>query len=780
LRHEQQAETNHRVRLLSIDEDKDTMTITGKRRIRPLWESAVVLLSILGWASAFAFGQQAHNTWREYGGNSDSSNYSVLKQINLANVSKLQVAWTSPTGDQASYAASPIVVDRTMYAFAKNGALIAMDAGTGQEIWVHPLPQGALATRQRGMSYWESQDRSDRRILIAWGLFLYAIDAQTGKGIDSFGTHGRVDLREGLGRDPQTIGRIQSGGPGRVFENLIIMGSSTGEAYVSPPGDIRAYDVRSGRLAWTFHTVPHPGEVGYNTWPKDAWQYIGGVNDWGDMTIDEKRGMVFLPLGSPTYDFYGGDRKGDNLFGNCVLALDARTGKYLWHFQAIHHDLWDYDLVSAPQLLTVQHDGKPVDVVAQAGKNGFLYVLERDTGKPLWPIEERPVPKSDVPGEFASPTQPFPTKPPPFARQKFTVNDLNPYLSKEDRERYRGFMLEARNEGIYTPASRDRFVVNMPGHSGGSAQFSTSADGGSGLMYVVSFDGPAFLKLETSPAATSNNSYYGPLVPGRQGCEAYNCAQGAAIAGAQGPSGSAETGSGSTAQGRTVYQQNCQACHGSNLAGTGAAPSLQGIAQRLGEQAIRGTIRQGGGQMPAFTTFSDSSLNDLIAFLRNPGEVAAPDQADETPYPAGVRAPAQRYYSGYGFSPGLIGPPWSTLTAYDLNTGTIQWQRPYGSSVGVGTADNDNGILQFHSSKSSVVVTAGGLLFSATTDRKFRAYDQKTGRVVWSTDLPDRSMGIPAVYELDGREYVVISTRGAYMAFALPKTLTMSEQQKPQ
>jgi quinoprotein glucose dehydrogenase len=300
-------------------------------------------------------------------------------------------------------------------------------------------------------------------------------------------------------------------------------------------------------------------------------------------------------------------------------------------------------------------------------------------------------------------------------------------------------------------------------------------------MYVVSFDGPAFLKLETDPAATVNNRYDGPLVPGWHGCESFRCEnqQSSGTGGSRPAEASAEAGGAvAIARGHEVYEQNCQTCHGINLAGTGSVPSLQNVTQRLNDAEIRGTVRQGGGEMPAFTTLSDSSLNVLLAFLRNPGPEVISVQTQNTPYPAGADAPKQRMYSGYGFSPGLIGPPWSTLTAYDLNTGTIKWQRPYGSSVGAGPDDNNNGILQFHSSKASVVVTAGGLLFSATVDRKLRAYDKETGKVVWSTDLPDRAMGIPAVYELDGREYITISTRGAYMAFALPKSAMVSQEQK--
>jgi quinoprotein glucose dehydrogenase len=334
---------------------------------------------------AAAADAKAYTTWSDYEGSADSAQYSSLKQINKSNVTQLQQVWFYPDGNNGfRYGFNPVVVDGVMYVVGKDNTTVALDAETGKEIWVHDngTPRGIT---NRGINYWESKDRSDRRLFYASNNILHALDARTGKLVDSFGDHGNVDLREGLGRDPKTIRQIESGTPGRVFENLLILGSATGEEYNSPPGDIRAYDVLSGKMVWIFHTVPHPGEFGYNTWPKDAWKYIGGTNDWGGMTIDEKRGIAYFPLGSPTYDFYGADRTGAGLFGNCLLALDARTGKYLWHFQAVHHDLWDYDLTTAPKLLTVKHDGRMVDIVAQAGKNGFLYVLDRVTGKPIWP-----------------------------------------------------------------------------------------------------------------------------------------------------------------------------------------------------------------------------------------------------------------------------------------------------------------------------------------------------------------------------------------------------------
>src|SRR3954464_5612210 len=374
----------------------------------------------------------AHTTWSDYLGAPDSAQYSALKQIDKSNVSQMEQAWFYPAGNNGfRFGFNPLVVDKMMYVLGKDNAVVALDATTGREIWVHDNNKPRSVTH-RGINYWESKDRSDRRLFYSTNNILHALDATTGKLIPSFGDHGDVDLREGLGREPKTIRAIQPSTPGRVFENLLILGSATGEEYGSPPGDLRAFDVLTGKLVWTFHTIPHPGEFGYDTWPKEAWKTIGGTNTWGEITVDEKRGIAYFPIGSPTYDFYGADRKGANLFSDCLLALDARTGKCLWHYQTVHHDLWDYDLTAAPKLLTLQHDGKRVDIVAEAGKNGFLYVFDRVTGKPLWPIEERPVPKSEVPGEWTSPTQPFPTVVPPFARQDMTVKDM-----------YDGFMTPA-------------------------------------------------------------------------------------------------------------------------------------------------------------------------------------------------------------------------------------------------------------------------------------------------------------------------------------------------
>jgi quinoprotein glucose dehydrogenase len=717
-----------------------------------------------GCCLAPALAQQAHDTWQQYLQGSDSSHYSALKQINRSNVAQLQVAWSYPTDDKVHYSFNPIIIGKVMYVLADNFSVVALDAASGKQIWSHPTRtpgeekingRGTWANRYRGMNYWQNKDGSDRRLLISVHDHLQEIDATTGKSMTSFGDNGLVDLRQDLGRDPDSIKQIQSGSPGRIFENLIILGSVTGEEYMSPPGDIRAYDVLSGKMAWIFHTVPHPGEYGYNTWPKDAWKYIGGTNDWGGMSVDEKRGIVYIPLGSPTYDFYGADRKGDNLFSDCLLALDARTGKRIWNYQVTHHDLWDYDLTAEPVLLTVRHQGKPVDVVAEAGKNGFLFVFNRETGKPLWPIDERPVPKTDMPGETASPTQPFPTAPPPFARQTFTSADVNPYLPPAEQAKWKSEIEHARNEGLYTPPGLTE-VVEMPGNHGGANWGSTAIDPATARVYVVSMDLPAFLKLE--PARTEGGVPSGTL----------------------------------SQQGHTVYQRNCQMCHGADRAGTPpAVPSLVGVTQAIGPAGVKRMVQQGGGEMPSFPRMSDASMGALLAYLADDKDPAIhpaleSDSEAPPPYPPGSGAPAVRYWTGYGLQPTAIKPPWSTLTAYNLNRGTIDWQIPIGDAPEAGGAKG-TGVMVI---RTGVAVTAGGLIFIATNQEgKLRAYDKDTGKQLWESDLPAGSEGVPSVYEVNGKEYLVVCAtspkgaspqraggngspppqiHGSYIAYALP------------
>lgn len=674
-----------------------------------------------------------YTTWQSYLGGSDSAQYSALKQIDRSNVSKLQQVWFYPAGNNGfRYGSNPIIIDNVMYVIGKDNTIVALDAATGAEIWVHDT-QKPRNISHRGLTYWESKDRSDRRLLFSSDNMLRELDARTGKTIESFGKDGAVDLREGLGRVPSSIRQIQSGTPGRVFENLLILGSATGEEYESPPGDLRAFDILTGKLAWIFHTVPHPGEMGYDTWPPDAWKYIGGTNTWGEISVDEKRGIAYFPLGSPTYDFYGADRHGANLFSDCLLALDARTGKYLWHFQTTHHDLWDYDLETSPKLMTITHDGKKQDVVAQAGKNGFLYVFDRVTGKPVFPIEERPVPQSDVPGEKSWATQPFPTVVPPFARQKFTADEVDPYIaSQEEREKTKAIVLASRNEGIYTPPSFGS-TMEMPGNNGGANWGTGAFDPTTATFYIQSKEAPSLLKLEPRP-------------PRRQ------------------MTGTPE------AQGHIVYLQYCQSCHKESREGQPpAVPSLIDIVARTGPDRVRTAVHDGLPFMPAIPDLMDEDITHLIAYLNDPskgevpGDLLARMMSPAAPTKTKLGPGGQRYWTGYGYmnsTEGLpaIGPPWSTLTAYDMNQGTIKWQISLGE-VSVLTAKGIHGTGSYWP-RGGPVVTAGGLIIAPTkSDNKLHIYDKETGKQISEIELPAGPEGIPAVYEVAGREYIVISAR---------------------
>ena len=732
---------------------------------------------------------QQHATWENYGGGPDQSKFVVVDDITKSNVDKLKEVWFYPTRDNISYNFNPIVVDTVMYVLARNNSLVALNAKNGNEIWIHSKLQGIA---RRGINYWESEDKKDRRLIFQKNDYLEEIDAVTGKSISNFGTNGVVNLREGLGRDPKTVAHIQNGTPGQIFHNLIILGSAPGEDYLSAPGDIRAYDVITGKMAWSFHTVPHPGEYGYDTWPKDAYKYVGGTNCWGEISVDEKRGIAYVPLGSPTYDFYGADRIGKNLFSDCIVALDAASGKLLWYYQLVHHDLFDYDITAGPQLVTVNHQGKKVDVVAVATKQGFLFVFDRVTGKPLWPIEERPVPVSDVPGEKSWPTQPFPTVIPPYSCQSLTPKDLdsnnltddeleawNLYISPDQRKVQRERISKAAT-GLYTPLSLSRETAAMPGTLGGTSAGNTAANPQEGIVYLLNLSFPSvFPKLKTGEELESEE-----------------------LEGEEAKGGLKQIGG-------LKQLKTCQTCHGNDFKGL-VGPSLLNLGDSVNFNTFKQIVWRGRGVMPANPTINDIDMKKIYDFLKKRGNSdnmakgknsksssdnlisagpvvaeggAVGEQKERIvkrggrfgdPYPKNISdTPSVRYFSkGYGLDQSYLSPPpWSEIVSYDLNKGTIKWKVPLGKS--------DNGKNTGSPSKwprYGMIATSTGLVFCTAGDGTIYAYDADNGNVLWSAKLPMESDALPSMYEVNGKHYLVVGATTPHSLQGLQKIKSKNEK----
>ena len=702
---------------------------------------ATIIILALGWSR---FGQNPTDTkpndytnWGEYLGGPDRSHYSALTQITPQNVEQLSVAWTYNTGGSGQIQTNPIIVDGVLYGVTPTVQAFALDAATGREIWKYGDSLKAWHSTSRGVAYWQSNDGADKRILYTVGPKLLALNATTGQTIGSFGDNGAADLHDGLGEQAQ--GKfIISNTPGTIFEDLIVMPVRLSEGPDAAPGSVRAFNVRTGKLAWTFRTIPKPGDYGYATWPKDAHKNtdVGAANNWAGMAIDRPRGILYVPTGSASYDFYGANRTGQNLFANCLLALDARTGKRLWHFQAVHHDIWDRDFPAPPNLLTITQSGKKIDAVAQITKSGHVFVFDRVTGKPLFPIVETPVPKSDIPGEVSWPTQPIPQKPAAFARQQMTEADINPYSTDRDSllKVFRGIGTRR-----YEPISK-RGSLLFPGCDGG-AEWGGAATDPDGIMYVNANDVPWIFTMIDAPRADE----LAGLSPGMR-----------------------------------VYTQNCQSCHGPERKGNARSgyPSLVDIGQRRDRPYVSNIVQHGKGMMPGFTALSVVDRQALLAFLFGDEKQ---EVASASPYPAKAKEPYLPYkvtgYNKFQDSRGLpaVAPPWGTLNAIDLNTGEFRWKIPLGNEPLLASQVSENTGTENY---GGPVVTASGLLFiAATKDGKFRAFDKKTGKLLWETRLPAAGFATPATYQVGGKQFVVIACGGAklgtkpgnqYVAFALP------------
>jgi len=699
-------------------------------------------------------GAAAKKEWRAYLGDQASNHYSSLTQITKDNVAQLQVAWMYhsgdlPDGEYGEIQCNPIIVNSVLYGSSPRTLIFALNVGTGKEIWrFDPFterPEEANTQgRHRGVTYWQDGAGQDKRILFTAGAHLFAVNAETGAPIQSFGENGKVALSAGLGRELGGDGGwdlfVSATTPGVIYKDLLILGTRVSEGPISVPGHIRAFEVRTGAVKWIFHTIPHPGEFGYDTWPPDAWKTAGGANCWAGMAVDPKRGLVFIPTGSAAYDFYGGNRKGENLFANCLLALKAETGKRVWHYQTVHHDVWDRDLPAPPNLVTVERDGKKIAAVAQITKSGFVFVFNRETGEPLFPIEEKPYPASDLSGEETWPTQPLPIKPPPFARQIFTEADVTT-TTPEAREAALARLREVRSAGQFIPPSKPGSMI-FPGFDGGAEWGGAGFDPASGILYVNSNEMPWILTMIDIELAQSENPYD---------------------------------------KGSVVYALSCASCHGGRREGDQQKiyPGLTNLQSRKSKEETLQLIVKGKGSMPSNDYLSAEEKYNLLAFLfedKNAQPLdphsrrAAPSAAPIVPF---VSTGYHRFLDHEGYP--AIRPPWGTLNAIDLNKGEILWQVPLGEFEEL----TQRGIPQTGTENyGGPVVTAGGLLFiAASKDEKFRAFDKITGKVLWETKLPFGGYATPSVYEYKGKQYVVIACGGgkmgtpsgdAYVAFALP------------
>ncbi len=717
----------------------------------------LILISVLGCIIYISCNSNKNTTdysgWIMAHGNSDGNKYSSLTDIDTANVAQLKVAWEFHTNDADTAAHSqiqcnPIIIDGVIYCTSPMLKVFAIDGATGKQKWVYS-PYDTITedkkghfnlNNNRGVTYW-SDGKDDKRIFYGAGPYLICLNANTGKLVNSFGDNGKIDMHDGLQLDGEVKDLfVTETSPPSVYKNLVLAGTRVSEGMDAAPGDVRAYDARTGKIVWQFHTIPHPGEAGYNSWEDpNAYKYTGGVNNWMGMTIDQKRGIAYIPLGSASMDFYGGRRRGYDLFADCMLALDAATGKEKWHFQYLHHDTWDYDPSSAPVLLTVNHDGKKIDAVAQTTKTGFVFIFDRDNGKPLFPVVETPMDTvSDLVGEKIWPTQPIPQKPAPFVRQSLTAKDVNPYLSKTEYDSVVKLLNTVHTGRIFTPQSKTGTII-FPGFDGGAEYGGPAVDPETGILYTNDNQMAWILQMFDVPPTAHSETF--------------------------------------KEAGPRLYKANCMGCHGPDRKGGGNYPSIVDINKKLNKDQFISFINAGRRMMPSFQHLPEIDKEAIASYVLNitaeqkrkyQSKLTAIDSFRNIPYEI---SGYNKFYTKSGM-PGLSAP-WGVLNAIDLNTGDYVWKQPFGQDQWQGAPPN-TGCENY----GGPIVTKGGLLIiGATKDGMFRAFNKRTGKLLWQVKLPAANFATPATYAVNGKQYIVVACGGgklgtqsgdSYVAYALP------------
>ena len=710
----------------------------------------IVLVVMTGCTSS----DKRYTTWENYGGSKENIHYSSLTEIDTGNVAQLQPAWIFNTGDADTAKSSqiqcnPIIVDSVMYITSPTLRLFALNAGTGKKLWeFNPDSMSRnrnfsqfILNNNRGVTYW-TDGKEDKRIFYVASSYLHCINATNGQLITNFGDSGMVDLHKDLGREVQEL-FITATSPGIIYKDLYILGSRVDEGAAAAPGHIRAFDVRTGKMKWIFHTIPQPGEYGYETWEdKEAYKHIGGANSWSGLSLDEKRGIVFAPTGSASFDFYGGKRRGQNLFANCLLALDAETGKRKWHFQFIHHDLWDWDLPAPPVLVTIEKDGKKIDAVAQTTKHGMVWLFERETGKPIYPIKEVQVDTaSELVNEKVWPNQPMPTFIEPFVRQTISAEDINPYLPDTSIAKLKKDLQGYRYGKMFIPPGKQT-AVELPGFDGGAEWGGPSYDPETGLLYVNANEMGWLLTMRDVKPEPSKKENYGQA-------------------------------------GLRLYEKYCATCHGIDRKGTGNFPTLMNIQAKYNTSLAMGLLSSGRRMMPSFNYITNEEKEAIVSYVlelkkEKEKNFVRPPQANDAYRNLPYRMTGyNKFLSPEGYP--AIKPPWGSLTAINLKTGEHTWKNNLGEypelkAKGIPPTGTEN--------YGGSVVTAGGLLFiAATKDGKLRAYNKRNGNLLWEYDLPAPGFATPSIYSINGKQFLVIACGGgklgtksgdSYVAFRLP------------